>query len=175
TFKKMKTNMEGIPVYVKLVRKDGSEFIAEVTGKNLSISGKKRVLSTIRDITTRMQVEETLEQTEQERETLLHSVGERVKELKCMFGVTESIRNRKTIDEIFQDTANLIPSGWHYPEITRGKLIFDGEEYVSETFIESEWKQSSDILVNGKRSGSINVFYLEMCRQLDEGPFMKEE
>ncbi|NOR88598.1 MAG: PAS domain S-box protein, partial [Bacteroidales bacterium] len=53
TFKKTKTIEEGIPVEVILVRKDGSEFLAEIIGKNIIINEDKRVMGTIRDITER--------------------------------------------------------------------------------------------------------------------------
>ncbi|MCP3848632.1 MAG: diguanylate cyclase [Gammaproteobacteria bacterium] len=120
------------------------------------------------DITERKQAEKELEK-------ILCEKGERVKELQCMYGVAESIRNRATLEELFQDVANIIPLSWHYPEITRGKVTFEEKEYVSESFEETEWEQSCDILVNNKPLGSIKVFYLEETPELDEGPFMVEE
>jgi PAS domain S-box-containing protein len=132
-------------------------------------SGKVRqIVHSVQDITERKVAEE-------EREKLLHDMGERVKELRCMYGVAESIQTRTALEEIFQDVAQLIPPGWHYPQITRGKVIFDGKEYVSEPFDQTRWKQSSDIIVNGQPQGSIEVYYLEQCPELDEGPFMAEE
>ncbi len=62
SFEKTKTEKEGVPFEVKLVRKDGSEFLAEIIGKVLSIQGKQRVLGTVRDITKRKRDEETLRQ-----------------------------------------------------------------------------------------------------------------
>lgn len=106
---------------------------------------------------------------------LLHDMGERVKELRCMYDVTESIWTRSTLEEIFQDVIELIPSGWHYPEITKSKVIFDGKEYVSESFKESKWRQSGHIIVNGVPRGTIDVYYLEERPELDEGPFLTEE
>ncbi len=92
-----------------------------------------------------------------------------------MHSISNSIRTKKSLDEIFQDTVNAIPPGWHYPEITRGKLFCHGKEWVSEPFEETKWKQSSDIVVNGEKCGSLEVYYLEECPPLDEGPFMMEE
>jgi hypothetical protein len=49
---------------------------------------------------------------EKERnQKLLHDRGERIKELQCIYGVAESIRSRTTLEEVFQDVADLIPSG----------------------------------------------------------------
>jgi len=112
---------------------------------------------------------------EKDRERDLHVMGERVKELSCMYGVGNSIRERETLDEVFLDVAGLIPPGWHYPEVTRGKVVFDGVEYTLEPFEETEWKQSSDIIVDGRKRGVIEVYYLDECPVLDEGPFLKEE
>jgi len=132
------------------------------TGRTISCMG------VCQGITERMRAEV-------EREKLLHDKGERVKELQCMYDVAKSIQNRTTMEEIFQDVARIIPPGWHYPDITRGKIIFDGTVYVSESFKETRWKQSSDIMVYGEHRGSIEVYYLEECPELDEGPFMTEE
>ncbi len=128
----------------------------------------ERLVGTLQDITAR-------KQADQDRERLLHERGERIKELKCMYGVADSIQSRNTLKEILQDVANLIPPGWQYPAITRGKVIFEGKEYVSEPFEETEWKQSCELVVDNKRVGSIEVYYLEECPDLAEGPFMTEE
>jgi signal transduction histidine kinase/ABC-type amino acid transport substrate-binding protein len=118
---------------------------------------------------------EERKQTEEDKKILIHNMGERVKELQCLYSIAESIRKRKTVKEIFMDILALIPPGWHYPDITRGKIRFEGQNYVTEPFGETEWRQTSDILIKGKRSGSVDVYYLEERPELDEGPFLSEE
>jgi PAS domain S-box-containing protein len=113
--------------------------------------------------------------TEAERNELLQSLGKRVKELTSLYRLASSIRERETLEEIFLDVAALIPAGWHYPEIARGKVYFKGGEFVSEPFEETEWRQVSDILVNGQVCGSVEVYYMEPRPDLDDGPFLKEE
>ena len=115
------------------------------------------------------------DRAEEERERLLHDVGERVKELTCMYGVASSIRERETLEEIFRDVADLIPPSFQYPEITHAKVCLHKAEYVSERFQETEWELSSDIVIDGERRGSVEVYYLEERPVLDEGPFLKEE
>jgi len=112
---------------------------------------------------------------EQEREKLLLNMGARVKELRCMYGVATSIKKRMTIEAVFGDVVSLIPPAWHYPDITRAKICFDGANYVSQPFEKTQWKQTSDIVVNDRRRGFIEVYYLKECPELDEGPFLKEE
>jgi len=110
-----------------------------------------------------------------EREKLIHDMGERVKELRCLYNASDSIRNNTNLEDIFKDIAMFIPPGWHYPEITRGRINYNGIEYTSEPFKETQWTQSSDIIVHGEICGVIEVFYLEEKPELDEGPFLNEE
>ena len=104
-----------------------------------------------------------------------HDLEERIKNLACMYGVASSIRQRDNMKAIFRDVVKLIPAGWQYPEVTRAKVRFDGEEHFLESFKETQWKQTGDIVVNGKRCGSVEVYYLQQRPVLDEGPFLKEE
>ncbi|HDY87990.1 MAG TPA: PAS domain S-box protein [bacterium] len=127
-----------------------------------------RFIGTQIDITGRKEEEE-------ERKTFIRYLGVRVKELRCLYGITGAIQKLKTVETIFRDVVELIPPGWQYPEITRCRILFDGQEYVTEPFDETEWKQTSDIVINGKRRGSVEVYYLEERPELDEGPFQLEE
>ena len=110
-----------------------------------------------------------------DKEKLLHELGERLAGLECMYAISNSIAANESLDEIFQDTLAVIPAGWQYPEITRGKLRYKDKEWVSDSFKETEWKQSSDIVLAGKPCGSVEVYYLEERPTLDEGPFKAEE
>ena len=127
-----------------------------------------RMVGAESDITERKKAEE-------ERDGLIHDMGELIKELSCMYKVTESIRIRESLDDLFHDIASFIPPAWHYPEITRSRVSFDEKEYVSKPFDRTQWKQSSDIIIDGITRGSIEVYYLEESPVLDEGPFMKGE
>jgi len=112
---------------------------------------------------------------EEEGARLLHDTGERVKELACMYGIAELIHKSISLEQIFQGVAMLIPPGWHYPEITRGRIRFDAQEFVSQPFEETKWRQNANIIVCGEPRGTVDVFYLEDRPALAEGPFLKEE
>lgn len=114
-------------------------------------------------------------QAEQEREQILLAMGERVKELSCMYAVSESIRKRKNLEEIFSDAVTLIPPGWQYPEITRARILFQGQEYCQEDFEETDWLLSSPIMLAGNPCGAVEVYYSELRPEFDEGPFLSEE
>ena len=114
--------------------------------------------------------------SEREKEELLHSINERVKELRCLYSVSQLAENTlKPIESVLKDTVDAIPPGWHYPEITSARISFLNKIYVSKNFDESKWKQESIISINEEVLGKIEVFYLKEMPILDVGPFMKEE
>jgi len=111
----------------------------------------------------------------QENQVILHSRSERVKELTCMYGVANSIRKRKNSLEVINDILALIPSGWHYPEVTMARITLDGQAYSTQQFAETEWCLKGRIAANGFCQGFVEVFYMEERPELDVGPFMYEE
>lgn len=100
----------------------------------------------------------------------------RVKELNCLFSISE-IRGKKgiSLDEMLQEIVNIIPSSWQYPDITHAKIILGDKEYSSDRFTKSKWEQKEDFIVNGKESGKIIVYYEKERPHAYEGPFLKEE
>ena len=113
---------------------------------------------------------------EQQLLSLNHNLNERVKELNCLYGLSKCVEIPNiTLPEIFQGLAEMLPPSWQYPQITCGRVIFDGNEFKTDNFKETQWLQSADIKVFGEKKGSIDVYYLRECPLLDEGPFLKEE
>jgi PAS domain S-box-containing protein len=133
-------------------------------------SGK--VLGTVgiaHDITKRKRTEELLRKQ-------THDLNERIKELNCLYGISK-IREMPDIafEEMLQEIVGLIPPSWQYPEITCARIIKEGQEYKTKNFKETVWKQTSNIVVHGKRIGILEICYLEEKPESDEGPFLKEE
>ncbi len=150
-------------------RVDGSAFPVEYWSYPIRRGDKVTgAVVTFLDVSARKKAEEV-------RDKLLHDSGERIKELRCMYGLAESIRTRDALEQVFKDTVALIPPGWQYPKITRARLYFDDQKYLSRPFEETQWKQVAEIIVGGERRGTIEVFYLEERPELDEGPFLTEE
>ena len=105
-----------------------------------------------------------------------HDMGERVKELDCLYGLSQLVeRDDIALEEIFQGLAELIPPGWQYPEITAARVTFEGHRFKTDNFRKTAWIQSADIEVHGQKAGSIEVCYLKKRPVIDEGPFLKEE
>ena len=148
-------------------RKDGSHYPVDIH-LQLMTDGDPVFAAIILDTTERKRSEEELERQ-------LRTTHERVKELRCMYGVAESIRKRETLDLAFEETVALIPPGWRYPEIARGRIRFDDKEFISAPFEETEWRQGADIVADGEPRGTVDVFYTKERPKVDEGPFLKEE
>jgi len=156
------------------VASDGSERSVYLEVKTPIYEGSERktiwgLLGISTDITEQKQAEEALEKK-------THDLGERVKELNCLYGISNLVEKRDiSLNEIFQGVVEIVPSSWLYPEITCSRIILEDGKYRSKGFKETVWKQSQEIFVYGKPVGNIEVYYLEKKPESFEGPFLKEE
>ncbi|KKL80104.1 hypothetical protein LCGC14_2008100, partial [marine sediment metagenome] len=130
--------------------------------------GRRLVISMATDVSERKQAENALQ-------VKTHDLGERVKELNCLYGLSKLVDRYDSLEDILRELVEMIASGWQYPEVTCCKINALGNEYKSSGFEHTEWKQSATIIVNDQASGSIEVFYKRQCPQAYEGPFLKEE
>jgi len=122
-----------------------------------------------RDITDRKKVEEKLQKRR-------HDLGERVKELNCLYGISNLVEKRDiSLEEILKGTVNLISRAWQYPEISCARITLEDQGFKTNNFRETTWKQTSDIRVHGRRIGTLEFCYLEERPKSDEGPFLKQE
>jgi len=122
-----------------------------------------------KEIAERKEVEKALKKR-------THDLGERVKELNCLYGISGLIEKPGiSLEEIHQGAVDLIPPSWQYPEITCARVIVGGREFRTQNFRNTVWKQASDIVVDGERIGALQVCYLEEKPEIDDGPFLKEE
>ena len=122
----------------------------------------------VKDITERKQADDILKE-------YTHHLGERVKELNCLYSISNFIEADISLEEVFRKTVNLIPPSWQYPEKTSARILFKNQEYTSDVFFESQRKQQCNIIVQGKMSGVVQVFYKESKTDFSENPFVKEE
>jgi two-component sensor histidine kinase len=139
---------------------------------NLIEMSKSRLMTSARligEIVARRRIEEDLI-------TINFELGERVKELNCLHGISKIVEKPGlSPDEIYQAIVNIIPQSWQYPEITCARISLCDVAFTSPNFRETPWRMAGDIYVDGTRSGTTEVFYLEERPEIDEGPFLKEE
>jgi PAS domain S-box-containing protein len=121
------------------------------------------------EIKERRRVEKELQQS-------MNEVGERIKELNCLFEISRLMERRGlALKEVLQGIVELIPPAWKHPEITCAKIIIEGRQFRTESFEETPWSLSQDIVLEDEIIGALAVYYLEELPQSDEGPFLKEE
>ncbi len=114
--------------------------------------------------------------TGEELQDRSHELGERVKKLNCLYGISRLVETPGvSLEEILQGTADLIPPSWQYPEIACARITLEDKEVTTQGCVETPWRQASDILVHGVRIGFLEIFYKEERPERDEGPFLKEE
>ena len=103
-------------------------------------------------------------------------LGERVKELRCLYGIARLVEKPGvSLEEIMHGTVELIPASWQYPEVTGARITLNGQQFKTDNFAETDWKQTSGINVHDKPVGKMDICYLATKPVGDEGPFLKEE
>ena len=127
------------------------------------------VVHIARDITERKNIEMNLKQKK-------HDLDERYKELRGLYSLAALINQIEVSSEdVFKRAVNLIPPAWQYPDITCGRITIEGKEFITDNFKETKWLQSTDIIVEGNKIGTVEVYYLQEKPITHEGPFLKEE
>jgi len=117
-----------------------------------------------------------IKEIEERLKRLLHLYGERVKELNCLYEISELIEKPGlSLAEILQGIVELIPPAWQYLEITHARIIVENQEFKTENFRETRWELTSEINAYGKVIGSVGVYYSEEMPSSHEGPFLEEE
>jgi len=105
-----------------------------------------------------------------------YELGERVKELNCLYSVSSFAEKRGiSLEEILQETVEIIPPTWQYPQMTGAKIVVEGQEFKTANFQKTAWLQNSDIVIKGQKIGRVEICYLEEKPESDEGPFLQDE
>jgi hypothetical protein len=100
---------------------------------------------------------------------------ERLKELSTINRTTRIINEGKSIDDVLQQIAFVLPLGWQYAEYTVARIILGDKIYQSEYFTETEWVQTQRFNTIDGQQGSIDVFYTKRFPSLNNDPFLAEE
>jgi len=155
----------------RILTADGVEKFVQGTNQViLDDNGEiSRVVGMVQDVTKRRKMEEALKNR-------THDLGERIKELNGLYEISRLMAEPgRSLESFFREMIRLIPLAWQYPDITCARIRVGDLEFTTDTFSEAIWKQSADILVHGKKVGSLDVYYTEERQAEYEGPFLREE
>ncbi len=154
---------------LRIRRPDGEIRNVQLSAAPIEYQGQPAHLAIVRDVTD-------LKEAEGKLRKQTHDLGERVKELNCLYRISSLCQVLDTsMEEILRKACDLLPPAWQYPEVTCGRILMGAQEFQTENFKETSWKQTASIVVDGERRGVVEVCYLEEMPQHDEGPFLKEE
>ncbi len=121
-------------------------------------------------------LENRRKQTQRMFEEITYDLRERVKELNCLYSISNIVeRQGISLEEILQGTVDILPDAWQYPETTCSRIVLKERTFSTANFRETSWKQSQAIVDHGKAIGTLEICYLEEKPQKDEGPFLREE
>jgi hypothetical protein len=100
---------------------------------------------------------------------------EREKEMKCLYTVQEIIGENLPVDEFLNKIIKHLWGGWQYPNITRAKITFEDKTYKEAGWEETEWVQSSNIIIDDAVLGKIEVYYTQFKQLVTDSQFLPEE
>ncbi len=101
---------------------------------------------------------------------------ERVKELTCLHGIARAVGQHETdIPTLLQEIVALLPPAWQYPDVTRARIVLEGQTFATGDFEQTTARQAADIVARGRVCGMLAVGYVEPKPPADEGPFLIEE
>ena len=105
-----------------------------------------RELETLRRRISELETVETAWQdTEKRLWNRTRALHERVKELKCLYGMSNLFELKsKSLAEVLQGTADLIRHAWQYPEIACARITLDGDQFATANFRETKWETSRE-------------------------------
>ncbi|MBN1833863.1 MAG: hypothetical protein JW896_17305 [Deltaproteobacteria bacterium] len=108
--------------------------------------------------------------------TAPNALAERIKEPNCLYGISNLFENQDvSLSWIMQRAVEFIPAAWRYPENACARIRLDGQEYKSQDFRETLYRQNAEIILNDQHVGDIDVFYIQTPPHGDSGPFLEEK
>ncbi len=113
---------------------------------------------------------------EKVKDETLFKLSERVKELNTLYRVSSMLHeDNSTWSTLVREIANVIPTGWQYPDITAARVCCNEIEFATPNYRPSAYSQLAETTTASGTSITIEVLYLQPMPEMDEGPFMKEK
>ena len=123
-----------------------------------------------------LDLEDARTKAEKALEKRSHDLGERVKEMTCLY-LMETLASNHTqaLPVVIQSIVELLPPAWQYPEETSARITIRDHVHQTENYVETDWSQKETIVVNGETTGYVTVCYRSEMPPEDEGPFLRQE
>lgn len=153
----------------RLLCRDRSQKWVQIHSSLITWEDKPGILCFVTDISDRKIIEQELLKKSRE-------LGERVKEVTCLYQISRLTQERDfQLADFFDAAVNIMPQAWQFPEVACARIVVEGDEFRSPNFGELKARQSEPIVVDSKELGFVEVGYLEQRPECEEGPFFREE
>jgi len=120
--------------------------------------------------------EEELRTTNEDLISVNARLNERVKEMNCLYECARlTERTDMSMEKMLEKAVKLLPPAFQYPDDACARITVNGNEFKTKNFRQTKWKLSASIRIDGKKTGAIEVYYLEEKPKEYKGPFSLEE
>jgi signal transduction histidine kinase len=94
----------------------------------------------------------------------------------CLYSISKIAEQPGlSLEEITKRIVSLLPPSWQFPEIACGRITIDGASYTTERFEQKGPSLRSEIVVDGKKRGEVEVIYNPKGKPQIELSFLPEE
>jgi two-component system, NtrC family, sensor kinase len=112
----------------------------------------------------------------EEQARVLFELQERVKELSCLYTVSQIIVDAgHTPGDHFRRIVEELQRAWQYPDRAGARITLDEERFESPGYERGRVTECVDIVVEGARRGCVEVSYVKTSPTEDEDAFLPEE
>ena len=106
---------------------------------------------------------------------LMQNMNERAKELRCLYSVDEIIKGNGSNEIVFNRILEVIPAGWQHTTVCEARILYLGNFYSTPDFKETPWMMTTEIVVDNRVCGRIDVAYLQSIHENAKSNFLPEE
>lgn len=100
---------------------------------------------------------------------------ERVKELTCLYTISNLNEYELSVQELLQSAVECLPEAMQNSEYCAGCIEFNGEEFTTDNFTPSKWMLTECNDTLRKHKLSIHVVYHKELPHQNGSPFLREE
>jgi PAS domain S-box-containing protein len=157
-------------LHKRFLRKDGAALWSRQTiSRHVGSDDREVVVAMIEDISAAQATEERLR-------GLVHTLGERIKELTALHRAAQLLtQTRDTREQQLRAMAALLPPAMQYPTIATASIRYGHETYATAGHATTDWTIGASFQTAIGHEGHVEVAYHDARPEEAQGPFLLEE
>jgi hypothetical protein len=109
-------------------------------------------------------------------DSIIEQLQERAKELHALYQVHElTSQPTAPVDDVCRRISEVLPAGWQFPSVCWARVTLEDTAFQPPGTTDTPWAMRADVVLQGEKVGSVEVFYTRQMPRADEGPFLREE